>query len=184
MNPKDINGYFFEILSEGKNIPKFLLDEFEKFMDGHSRTFCQIVETLSPDEKHAAELGFQSVDEYREHLNLEYEHNKNLKFSRYVDDKHHVKNIYATEAIFIDQNRYLVDKQYPMYLNHIILGKHSHQILSDIIFRNIRKIPKNIVRFIMNHFGIVDINVVIKNNSNLVFHSEINSDDEISEDED
>lgn len=101
----------------------------------------------------SVELGI-TIEDYRTYLSSEI----NFIESRSVafENKHHVENTYTTEKEFIGFN--LRELQKFMGIGNIKpIGKYSSEIMSDILYRSIPNISKDIVGSIMSYYKIIDI---------------------------
>lgn len=149
--------YFSRVLTENLDIPDNMSQEFSNFLNQQTSAFRQIHERESENTRHARELGFDTLEEYHKHVDREKRWRRTVARSRQIDASHHIQNTFMAEAVFADTNREAINFVYPNYINREILGSHSHQILSDFIYRTCRQASRSLVESVMNYFGRVDI---------------------------
>ena len=101
----------------------------------------------------SAELGI-NIEDYRTYLSSEINFIESR--SGAFENKHHVENTYTIEKEFIGFN--LRELQKFMGIGNIKpIGKYSSEIMSDILYRSIPNISKDIVGSIMSYYKIIDI---------------------------
>lgn len=153
---ESLEGYFARLIANNWDIPDHHVEEFTKFMDRQADAFKSMRERNSHEEKKALELGFDSLLEYREHISMERTFRERLTAVRRMEDFRHASNVFAMESLFIEWNRQSVDEIYPEFKNKLMLGKHSHQLIFDLIYSTCRGFNRNLVDSIMVYFGKVD----------------------------
>jgi hypothetical protein len=161
MPDESLDDYFFRIIMGNLDVSDDYVNKFQAFMQGQKSAMAEIQECSASETKkdssHAAELGFATVLEYRQHLADETSYRNRLTCSRHIDDRSHMYNVFAMESLFIEENRQSVATVYPEFMNGAQLGKHSHQIVFDIIYKTCRDFDRSLVGSVMEYFGIVDI---------------------------
>lgn len=100
-----------------------------------------------------------SIEEYRQHLIDEIQFMESKSHAEVIENKYHAEITYTLEKEFIDFN--LNDLQYFLGIADIKpLGKYSSEILSDILYRGIPGISRDVVNEIMSNFKIINVRKV------------------------
>jgi hypothetical protein len=88
---------------------------------------------------------------------IKFIQNKNTQTT--IEDKFHANITYTSEKAFIDFN--LSKLQYFLSIPNIKpMGKYSVEIISDILYRSIPNISRNIINEIMKCYKIIDVKEV------------------------
>jgi hypothetical protein len=148
---------FLSMTEGNQDIPEIHLSEFCKFLDRQSQAFKQNETNRKSDDKRAKENGFVSAEEFRKHSSQGKKYNILVASAKNQDNKQHVPNVYAAEALFIHVNMPEIIHIYPELANAALLGTHSHQILSDLLYTTCRKMCRQIVGCITSFFRVIDI---------------------------
>lgn len=154
---ESLESFFARLIESNQDIPETYLLEFCNFLDRQSQAFKQIKTIADSDAKRAKELGFESGEEFRKHLVQEQKYRTHMEVAQIQDNKHHVVNVYASEAAFFEANMAEIVYIRPALANVALLGTHSHQILSDLIYTTCREMDRQLVGSIMEFFQVVDI---------------------------
>lgn len=154
---ESMEGYFSRLIADNMDIPTQHLEAFTKFMDQQANAYKQMNNRNSTDGKRAAELGFDTVAAYRDHVSQERKYRNRLVMARRMDDHRHAANVYAMEAVWITTNLQSIESVHPEFINKSMLGTHSHQILFDVIYSTCRGFDRSLVGSIMKFFGVVDV---------------------------
>lgn len=155
--PTDLESYFIGLISENKDIPEQYLERFQVFFDSQARASNEAANQNQINIEESKKFGFDSHAEYQSHLKREYHTMNSSEAAQLMDDFNHTYNVLMTEKVFIEMNSDIVFEEYSGFVDKIVLGKHSHIIMSDFVYSHGRTLPRAIVTDIMSFIAIIDI---------------------------